>query len=105
MTDKLKLDGPLAAYLRVSTDQQDTVRQYDAIHAFEKRHGITIPPHLWFKDEGWARDKADKRPDFQRMLKLVERGQLRTLVVPEIHRFGTKDEFQLMHYLHLLREG
>jgi hypothetical protein len=37
-----------AAYLRVSTDKQDTLRQIESIRAFERRHGVTTPPGHWF---------------------------------------------------------
>jgi DNA invertase Pin-like site-specific DNA recombinase len=106
---KVKGDGPQfngtgATYIRVSTDQQDTQRQYAAIRSFEQRHGVKIPEHHWFKDEGWARDKADHRPDFQRLMKLAESGHVKWIVVDALDRFGTKDPHQLVHYLYRLRE-
>jgi DNA invertase Pin-like site-specific DNA recombinase len=101
---QLDLTGMGAAYIRVSDDQSDTQRQYAAIHAFEQRHEVTIPQHHWFKDEGWARDQADKRPDFQRLMKLAEAGRLNWIVVDRLDRFGTKDAHQLVHYLYRLRE-
>jgi DNA invertase Pin-like site-specific DNA recombinase len=102
---KLSLDGPGAAYLRVSDDQQDTQRQYEALHAFEKRHSVTIPKQNWFKDEGWARDTADHRPDFQRLMKLVEAGAVRWIVVDQLDRFGVKNAKQLFAYLFRLEEA
>jgi DNA invertase Pin-like site-specific DNA recombinase len=93
-----------AAYIRVSTDQQDTERQYAAVRAFEKRRGVTIARHHWYEDEGWARDEADRRPDFQRMMRLAESGRVQWIVVDQLDRFGTKDAHQLIHYLHRLRE-
>src|SRR5207237_7534560 len=97
--------GPGAGYVRVSDDQQDTLRQYEALHAFEKRHGVTIPEANWFKDEGWARDTADRRPDFQRLMKLAETGRVRWIVVDQLDRFGTKNAKQLITYLHRLDEA
>lgn len=73
-SNDLQLTGSGAAYIRVSTDQQDTVRQHQAIHSFEHRYGITITKDRWYEDQGWARDTADERPDFQRMIKDAERG-------------------------------
>src|SRR5262245_30243934 len=102
--DGLDLRGAGAAYIRVSTDQQDTDRQYAAVHAFEKQHGVSIPVQNWFKDEGWTRDAADQRPDFQRLMKLAESGLVRWIVVDARDRFGTKDAYQLVHYLYRLRE-
>jgi DNA invertase Pin-like site-specific DNA recombinase len=102
---QLDLTGDGAAYVRVSDDQQDTLRQYEALRAFEKRHGVTIPKPNWFKDEGWARDTADRRPDFQRLVKLAEAGQIRWIVVDKLDRFGTKNSKQLIAYLYRLDEA
>jgi DNA invertase Pin-like site-specific DNA recombinase len=99
------LTGTGAAYIRVSDDAQDTARQYASAHAFEKRHGVTIPKHNWFKDEAWARDTADRRPDFQRLLKEVEAGRVQWIVVDQLDRFGTKNAKQLISYLHRLDEA
>jgi DNA invertase Pin-like site-specific DNA recombinase len=101
----LQLEGTGAAYIRISDDEQDTQRQYAAARAFEQRHGVTIPEPHKFKDEGWARDKADVRPEFQRLIKLVEAGRVRWIVVDQLDRFGTKDPHQLVAYLYRLREA
>jgi DNA invertase Pin-like site-specific DNA recombinase len=100
----LELAGVGAAYIRVSTDQQETVRQYAALHAFEERHGITIKPEHWFKDEGWARDTADQRPDFRRLMQLAECGAVNWIVVSERDRFGTADAHEFLHFLYQLRK-
>jgi DNA invertase Pin-like site-specific DNA recombinase len=71
----LHLSGVGATYIRVSTDHQDTERQRAAVQAFEQAHGVTIAKQHWFKDEGWARDEADQRPAFQRLMKLAESGR------------------------------
>jgi DNA invertase Pin-like site-specific DNA recombinase len=99
------LSGPGAAYVRVSTDQQDTLRQKTSIGAFEKAHGVTIPEGHRFEDQGWARDAADRRPEFQRLMALAEAGKVRWVVVDALDRFGTKDPHQLVHYLYRLREA
>jgi DNA invertase Pin-like site-specific DNA recombinase len=102
-TTDLDLRGDGAAYVRVSDDQQDTERQYAALRAFEKRHGVTIPKQHWFKDEGWARDTADRRPDFQRLMKLAEAGVVKWIVVSERDRFGTTDADEFVYYRYRLR--
>jgi DNA invertase Pin-like site-specific DNA recombinase len=101
----LKLTGDGAAYVRISKDQRDTQRQYEALHAFEKQHKVKIPEHLWFEDEGWARDAADDRPEFQRLMKLAEEGRVKWIVVSERDRFGTKSSKQLIAYLYRLEEA
>jgi DNA invertase Pin-like site-specific DNA recombinase len=102
---QLDLAGDGAAYIRVSDDEQDVLRQYAALHAFEKEHGVTIPAQLWFEDQGWTRDQADVRPAFQKMIKLAEEGRIRWIVVDRLNRFGTKNSKQLMAYLYRLEEA
>jgi DNA invertase Pin-like site-specific DNA recombinase len=101
----LDLTGNGAAYIRVSDDQQDTQRQYDALRAFLERHGATIPKQHWFKDEGWARDTADRRPEFQRLVKLAEAGAVKWIMVDRLDRFGVKSPKQLFAYLFRLEEA
>lgn len=101
---KLDLSGTGAAYLRVSDDQQDTLRQYEALHAFEERHGATIPKQHWFEDEGWARDTADRRPAFLHLMKLAETGRVQWIVVSERDRFGTTDADEFIHFRYQLRK-
>src|SRR5262249_20653640 len=84
--------------------QQETLRQYEALHAFEKRHGVTIPEANWFKDEGWARDTADRRPDFLRLMKQAETGRVQWIVVSERDRFGTTDADEVIHFRYPLRK-
>ena len=101
---ELSLEGPGATYIRVSTDQQDTERQYNSVGSFEKRFEVSIPKENWFEDEGWARDQADRRPAFQRLMKQAELGRIKWIIVDQLDRFGTKDAYQLVHYLYRLRE-
>jgi DNA invertase Pin-like site-specific DNA recombinase len=93
-----------AAYIRCSDDQQDTARQYEAIHSFEKLHGVTIPRQNYYVDQGWARDTADRRPEFQRLIAAAEQGRIKWIVVSERDRFGTADADELIHYRYLLRQ-
>src|SRR5262249_22959174 len=102
--DGLHLSGTGAAYIRGSDDQQDTQRQFAAVRAFEQQHGVTIQEQHRFKDEGWARDTADRRPEFQRLMKLAESGRVQWIVVSERDRFGTTDADEFVHYRYLLRK-
>jgi DNA invertase Pin-like site-specific DNA recombinase len=104
-TNGIDLAGTGAAYIRISDDRQDTTRQYDSIHAFEKRHGVTIAQHLWFCDPGYARDTADSRPKFQQLIRLAEDGKVRWIVIDALDRFGTKSTRQQGHYLYRLAEA
>lgn len=95
----------IAAYLRISSDKQDVQRQRDSITEWAARNGHTIAH--WFEDsEGKnPRDKADKRPHFQRMLNAVESGLISLIIVDSQDRFGTKDAYQLGQFLTLLRDN
>ncbi len=99
----LDLSGNGAAYVRVSDEEQDVSRQHTAIHSFLQRHNASIAKHCWFEDKGWARDTANQRPEFQRLMKLAETGEVKWIVVSERDRFGTTDADEFMHYRYLLR--
>jgi DNA invertase Pin-like site-specific DNA recombinase len=101
----LCLEGTGAAYVRVSDDAQDTERQHESIHAFEKRHGAAVAEGFRFVDQGWARDLAARRPEFQRMLKLVDAGRVRWVVVDKIDRFGFADEWELVELITRLHKA
>jgi DNA invertase Pin-like site-specific DNA recombinase len=103
--NKINLTGDGAAYIRVSTDQQDTERQYAGVRAFTERQGVTIHKGNWFEDEGWARDTADRRPAFNKLMKLATAGTIKWIVVDALDRFGTKSSKQLMHFLYQLEEA
>jgi len=87
----------IVAYLRCSTDAQDTLRQREAI----ERSGIKIDH--WFEDHE-SRDKAHKRPDFQRLLKAVQAGEVDTIVVAALDRFGVKDAYEMGKFFSILRD-
>jgi DNA invertase Pin-like site-specific DNA recombinase len=103
--NEINLTGDGAAYVRTSDDQQDTQRQYAAVKAFLMRHDATIPKSNWFEDEGWARDTADKRPNFQKMLQQAKAGRIKWIIVDKLDRFGWKSSKQLMHFLYQLEEA
>lgn len=94
-----------AVYLRVSTDQQDAVRQRESTSEWLGRHGALVKPDYVFEDIGWSRADAAKRPRFQSMLADVQAGFIHWIVVDRPDRFGAKDKFEAFHYLHLLREA
>jgi DNA invertase Pin-like site-specific DNA recombinase len=99
-----EIPGVGASYIRVSDDQQDTQRQYASVAAFEKRFSVRIAPQYRFEDEGWARDEAEKRPAFQRLLKLADQRVIQWIVVDKLDRFGTKNPHQLIHFIYRLQE-
>ncbi|NQT11722.1 MAG: recombinase family protein [Planctomycetes bacterium] len=90
-----------AAYVRVSSDKQDTERQEADIRA------SGIPIDLWVHDnEGKnPRDLPEKRPGFQKLLAGVRAGIFGTIVVDRQDRFGTRDAYQWGEFISLLREN
>ena len=93
----------IAAYLRVSSDKQDVTRQKESITRWAKLNG---PISLWFEDSVGRnpRDQAAKRAGFQRLLKAVESGLLKTIVVDSQDRFGVKDAHEWGKFATQLRE-
>lgn len=73
-------------YIRVSTQKQgegvSLEAQRDAIQAFASRQDLTIIE--WFEEKETAAKSG--RPVFSRMLKLLERGRARGLVIHKIDR-------------------
>lgn len=60
-----------AAYIRVSTEDQvefSPDSQLKAIRKYAKDHDLILPEEYIFADEGISGRKADKRPQFQRMI-------------------------------------
>ena len=47
---------------------------------------------------------AHKRPDFQRLLKAVQAGQVDTIVVQALDRFGVKDAYEMGKFFSILRD-
>ena len=88
---------PTVAYLRCSTDEQDTLRQREAI----QRSGLKIDQ--WLEDHE-SRDQAHKRPDFQRLLRGVQAGQVKTVVVQALDRFGVRDAWELGKFFSILKD-
>ena len=85
------------SYLRRSSDQQDTLRQREDI----QRSGLKIDE--WLEDHE-SRDQAHKRPDFQRLLRAVQAGQSRPIVVQSLDRFGVKDAYEMGKFFSILRD-
>jgi hypothetical protein len=71
--------------VRVSTDQQETDRQYSAIQAWSRQHDLPIDE--WIEDTG-RRHLADQREGFTGMMARVRAGQIGRVVVEQQDRLG-----------------
>ena len=86
-----------AAYLRVSTHQQDWKLQRDAIGRASKARGDRIPPALWFEEKksGGSLD----RPALARLREAVrggEVGRIYVFKIDRLNRSGIRDTLNLV---------
>jgi DNA invertase Pin-like site-specific DNA recombinase len=93
----------VVAYIRVSDEDSDAERQRKAITHWAHQHGLVIA--FWFEDvEGRnPRDEAERRVQFQQMLRMIDGGQVRCVVVDTIERLGFKDQHEFGHFIHSFR--
>jgi DNA invertase Pin-like site-specific DNA recombinase len=89
------------AYLRVSSDKQDHQSQRAVIQEWLDRNGLSVSH--WFHDTG-SRDLANRRPDFQRLLRAVENGLVDWIAVDAKDRFGTANTWEFGKFICQLRD-
>jgi DNA invertase Pin-like site-specific DNA recombinase len=90
------------AYIRVSTDAQETDRQITAINTWSRQHSIPIDEFI--EDTG-RRHEAKHRKGFQDLLKRCHAGEIGLVVIEQQDRLGFADGPEFYHYVHLLRES
>lgn len=100
--DHMTFESPIAAYIRKSLRRQDESRQEADLRDFISRHQLSIADENWFSDSG-SRHHSEKRQDFQRLLALIQSGQIKTVLISELDRFGTKDSDELFMFRHLMQ--
>ena len=81
----------VAVYFRCSTDKQDNSikDQKSVIIDYAVKHQMTITE--WFdKDEGKTGTNFEKRPDFMRMVRMVEchQNDFKVILVYDVDRWG-----------------
>jgi DNA invertase Pin-like site-specific DNA recombinase len=92
-----------AALVRVSSDPQDHERQKIAIRQYFLDRGEPVPAKPWWFEDKESRDLSKFRPDFQRLMKLVEQGKIDRIVIEKFDRFGIADIDEWFHWRHFLR--
>ena len=102
MSMKIAFFGQGAVYIRVSTDEQDTERQYEAIRKYLADNEVNIEPEWWFEDKAFRDNEA--RPDFRRLLSLAETGKVQWIVVDSTERFAMKSTKRFIGLLGDLEE-
>jgi len=97
------LTGEGAVYIRCSTERQDLASQRSALDQWLKANNIEVKHR--FEDFGYARDEAETRPDFQRMITMAERGYFQWILVDEQSRVATADTHEFFAFTHRLRKA
>jgi DNA invertase Pin-like site-specific DNA recombinase len=86
--------------IRVSKDEQDRRSQQERCERWLKARALK--PLEILSDSG-SRDLSEKRPHFQRLLGLIEAGQVDWVLVAERDRLGYKDAWEYGHFIHTFR--
>ena len=94
-----------AVYIRKSSDPQEEESQIRGVREWLVKNSLQIPEdEFWFQDTG-SRHHSKTRDDFQRMLSLVEKGQIGTVYCWKQDRIGTKNPREWFHILYLFEEN
>ncbi|MEG0963187.1 MAG: recombinase family protein [Lachnospiraceae bacterium] len=99
-----------ALYIRVSTDKQEELSpdaQKRLLLDYAKSHGLIVPPEFIFMENGISGRKADKRPEFQKMIALAksEEHPIDVIVVWKFSRFARNQEESIMYKSLLSRKN
>lgn len=96
------MEGFGVAYVRVSTDKQDSESQKSSIKRWELENDCKVG--CWLEDVG-SRDQAYKRADFQRLMGMVEDGKVDWIVVDALDRLGVRGVYELGRIVCTLQEN
>jgi len=96
----------VAAYCRVSTEQEEQLTSYEAQVAYYTDKIMTNPEWTMagiFADEGITGTSAKKRPEFLRMIRLCKRGKIDLILTKSISRFA-RNTVDCLNYIRELKE-
>ena len=99
-----------AAYIRVSTDDQleySPESQLELIQQYAKEHDMILPAEYIFREaEGISGRKAEKRPEFQRMIATArsDKSDINVILVWKFSRFARNQEESIVYKSLLKRE-
>lgn len=97
-----------AAYIRVSTGKQEELSpdsQKRLILDYAKNNGIVIPDEFIFIEHGISGRKADKRPNFQKMIALAKSGKFEVILLWKFSRFARNQEESIVYKSMLKKVG
>lgn len=105
MEDKIKIG---AAYIRVSTGKQEELSpdsQKRLILDYAKSNDIVIPEEFIFMENGISGRKANKRPEFQKMIALAKSGKFEVILLWKFSRFARNQEESIVYKSMLKKVG
>ena len=96
-----------AAYIRVSTHMQEELSpdaQRRLLGEYAKRNGMILSNEFIFRDKGISGKKAEKRPDFMKMISMAKQkpAPFDVILVWKFSRFARNQEESIV-YKNLLR--
>lgn len=99
-----------AAYIRVSTDNQTELSpdsQIKEIRKYAKQHGYIVPNEYIFRDDGISGRKAEKRPEFIRMIATAKQKKppFSAILVWKFSRFARNQEESIFYKASLRKQG
>ncbi len=99
-----------AAYIRVSTDNQTELSpqsQIKTIQQFAKQNGYIIPREFIFRDDGISGRRADKRPEFVKMIATAKNkpSPFSTILLWKFSRFARNQEESIFYKAQLRKNG
>lgn len=91
-----------ALYIRVSTDKQEELSpdaQKRLLLDYAKSHNMFVSPDMIFVENGISGRKADKRPEFQRMIGLAKSPEkpFQSILVWKFSRFARNQEESIVY--------
>lgn len=106
-TDDLKT---AAAYIRVSTDHQTELSpdsQIKTIRQYAKQKGFIVPNEYIFRDDGISGRRADKRPEFIKMIATAKKkpSPFSAILLWKFSRFARNQEESIFYKAQLKRNG
>lgn len=96
----------VAAYCRVSTDNEEQLTSYEAQKDYYTDKIMSNPQ--WelvgiFADEGISGLRAEKRPQFLKMIRMCKQGKIDLILTKSISRFA-RNTVDCINYVRLLKE-
>ena len=96
----------VAAYCRVSTNQEEQQHSYQAQCEYYTKKIAENPAWTMagiFADRGITGTSAEKRPEFMRMIRWCRKGKIDLVITKSISRFS-RNTIQCLEYIRQLRE-